>query len=165
MAFAFVVENGSGRADANAFASVAAVDDVLAASPFTAAWLDDDASDKELRICEASRWLSDLSWVGVPRVSGQALAWPRVGVLDERGFPLPVDAVPAFVVQATARLAWSLRGLGSTPRASTGLLAGTDIAIGPIRLTPDGGGQLPPDVVGLIRRYASVGGSSRLARV
>lgn len=165
MAFTFVVEDGSGRADANAFASVAAVDDVLAASPFTSAWADDEPTDKQLRICEASRWLSDLSWVGVPRVSGQALAWPRVGVIDERGFPLPFGTVPSFVVQATARLAWSLRGLTATPRASNGLLAGTDLAIGSIRLTPDAGGQLPSDVLALIRLYATVGGSSRLARV
>lgn len=113
---AFVVEDGTGLADANAFASVAYVD-AYHNEGGNATWTGTDAL-KEAAIIRATRYLSNAyAWQGTRRKNrNQALAWPRTDVADNEGFAVPFDAVPTEIQQATAEIA--LREL-ATPGAMT----------------------------------------------
>lgn len=164
MAFVLVVEDGTGLADANAFADAATVTDLLEGSPFGAAWPDVDPAKQDQCIAEASAWLSRLPWDGVASTATQALAWPRTGCLTRDGMEVSGDVVPAFLVQATARLALALSSQTATPYAPTGLQPGTALELpGGLKLTPaTTTAVLPADVQMLVAPYVRRG--STLAR-
>lgn len=159
MALTLVVEDGTGKADANAFASQATVTAALEASPFTAAWA--SVANKDACIAEASAWLSRLMWDGVATTATQALAWPRAWMASPDGYAIASNVVPAFVVEATARLAFHLSQQGTTPFADTGLAPGTELELpGGLRLTPASGAPaMPPDVRALVAPYVRGGGA------
>lgn len=99
-----IVEDGTGLADANAFASLETVDDYCTAHGLTD-WTGESRSpsdDDEAAIRRATTWLSNsFSWKGY-KLNGrtQALAWPRTDVEDEEGEDVASDEVPAEIAQA-----------------------------------------------------------------
>lgn len=98
---AFVVEDGTGVATANALVSVEDADTYFA-DRGNATWGALQAAEKQAAIVRASIWLSAyFRWKG-SRVSGRAqgLAWPRSGVVDRDGNAVPVNAVPIEVQRA-----------------------------------------------------------------
>lgn len=159
MPLALVVEDGTGKPNANAFASVGTVTTKLEAVPFTDAWA--SVETPEVFVAEASAWLSRLAWDGTPTTSAQALAWPRTGTQRPDGTLIGSNVVPPFVVEATARLAFWLSQQTSTPYTTTGLVPGTELALpGGLRLTPQASNAvLPPDVRQLLAPYVRGGAS------
>jgi hypothetical protein len=103
---AFVTEDGTGLANANAFISVAFANSHFADTGNTV-W--DAYSDTvcEQAIVRATAYLSTaFSWKGAPiapRV--QSLAWPRTGVTDGEGYEVPNNAVPIEIKRACAEIA------------------------------------------------------------
>jgi hypothetical protein len=104
MAATFEVEDGTGKADANAYVAVPTVtqyaEDYLAdASVWTGlAW---GVQERHIRV--ATRYLDATlcnRWKGSRASQSQALDWPRKGVVDRSGFQLDSDALPAALKQA-----------------------------------------------------------------
>src|SRR4051812_4464605 len=84
-----ILEDGTGLANADTFASLAAFEAYWDQRGFDYSSYDDDAIEAALR--RASSYLSNsFSWAGY-RVKGraQALAWPRFDVVDSEGWGVP----------------------------------------------------------------------------
>lgn len=110
MAFTFLVEDGSGLAEATSYVSVEDADDIIVVNIHAdARWSALDDPTKEKLLSWASRYLdSHAKWYGT-RVSGtQALRWPREDVTDRDGILIPSDSVPRQLKVAVASLATAL---------------------------------------------------------
>jgi hypothetical protein len=114
---ALVVEDGTGKADAESYASVANADSVHGALG-NAAWTG-TTSAKEAALRKATIYLDGRYrhlWRGTRATKEQALAWPRFNVIDEDGYPVDADVVPAPVTKATIDAALlSLTGTDLNP--------------------------------------------------
>lgn len=109
------VEDGTGKADAESFCTVAFADQYFSARS-VAAWAVGTDADKEARLRKATDYLEQLyrqSWAGYRVTSTQALSWPRawVPLPDTPGgyasLPayVPNNTVPDAVKKACAELA------------------------------------------------------------
>lgn len=107
MAFAFVVEDGSGLASATSYVSVADADDYFALTPdFAATWNAKNNTDKEFLLGWATRVLDQKTvWNGVKTTTTQALRWPRTGVYDRDGLLIPSTTLPKQLIEATLEFA------------------------------------------------------------
>lgn len=105
---ALVVEDGTGKADADALISVL---DATAyhAGRGNAEWASAtyDESDRETAIRRATAFLSNsFTWAGLrTHARNQALAWPRSGVVDQEGNGIKSDEIPIEVSDACAEIA------------------------------------------------------------
>lgn len=101
---ALTVEDGTGLANADSFASLEAFNAYLADFGYTT-----DATDaaKEVALRKASQFI-DTGWIfyGQKLRLAQALAWPRWGAEDRDGYDILSDVVPSAVVEATCELAF-----------------------------------------------------------
>jgi hypothetical protein len=96
------VEDGTGLADADAYAAIATVDAYATARGLTA-WTGTDGV-KEAAIREATIYLdTSYSWKGAIESESQALGWPREGVCDREG--REVTGLPQRVIDACCELA------------------------------------------------------------
>lgn len=145
---AIVVEDGTGRADAESYISVADADAYFAARG-NAAWAALTEPQKEQALRKGTDYIGQtyrLRWKG-SRVNGvQALDWPRSWVQrdDFRYGPLngmamiggiyyfPADEVPVEVARATAELA--VRSLSADLLSDQGAQV-TGETVGPISVT------------------------------
>lgn len=109
-----ITEDGTGRADAESLASVAAAD-AYHASRGNVSWAGAMTADKENALRRATDYMGQmyrLKWKGRRLGLTQSLDWPRYGVqLDDVGFGhyaayVPVNVVPVQVVQACCELAF-----------------------------------------------------------
>ena len=108
---AFIVEDGTGRADSTAFISVDYLTEYQADRGVDIGTF--DAEDVEAAIVRATEYLSEaFKWKGYKlnsrndRDGEQSLEWPRQNVYDEHGFYVDDDSVPREIKQATAHLAY-----------------------------------------------------------
>lgn len=128
MALVLVKEDGTGRVDANSYATLADGDAYHEGHLYPAPWFPAPFQDnREAALVMATRLIDAYcEFLGTKKSATQALQWPRVGVVDRefdaaepgiglmrRILPLgPVylsaDLVPACVVQATCELAREL---------------------------------------------------------
>jgi hypothetical protein len=100
-----LVETGLGLITANAYASVAEVDDILSVN-IHSTWSILDEPTKANLIMWATRLLdTKVRWYGDKMYRNSALAWPRENVRDADGFPIDDNIVPRQVKLATALLA------------------------------------------------------------
>lgn len=95
---AYVVEDGTGLANANGYAELT----------FLAAYATErgvTVTDVAVKAIVAMDYLSqyDDLWIGEPATETQALAWPRRGAIY-RGRELPADEVPVIVQNIQAAL-------------------------------------------------------------
>lgn len=117
---AFVVEDGTGKSNANAYATEAEVDAyILDYARDENTWANASSVAKQGYIKEATQTL-DLLWggrfVGVKFDVNQALSFPRYGGYDRDGYTLASDIVPSVVKQATAELAYKHACIGGTDK-------------------------------------------------
>lgn len=127
---ALEVEDGSGKANAESFISVAGADSYFAARGITN-WTTLGTEEKEQALRRGTDYLEATyaeQWKGDRVTAEQALSWPRYGVCQ---FDLPIasDVVPVAVQRACAEMAI---------RAAAGELA------------PDLGAQVKSEQVGPI---------------
>lgn len=107
-----IVEDGTGRADAESYTSVAEADAHHAALGNEASWLDLDTEVKEVALRKAANFMRQVyrqRWAGARVRYEQRLDWPRYSVVVD-DFSVPSNVVPADVKQACAELA--LRSAG-----------------------------------------------------
>ncbi|WP_457302466.1 DnaT-like ssDNA-binding protein [Phyllobacterium sp. P5_D12] len=102
---ALIVETGTGSSTANAFWDAASIG-TYHTSHGNAAWIGADTL-KEAAIIRATAFLSNsYQWQGYKRNGRpQALAWPRVDVVDCEGWGVAFDEVPIEIKYATAEIA------------------------------------------------------------
>jgi hypothetical protein len=140
-----VVEDGTGRADAESYASVEYADAYHIARGREESWfeLDDEMKEQALRL--AADFITQeyrLLWAGTRKTSTQALDWPRydVPVRDAPGGSWysyhPANVVPEEVRRANAELAFRAVATGAlsdlSPDLSPPVLSKT---VGPISVT------------------------------
>lgn len=115
MPITLVLEDGTGKVDANAYASVAEADAFHETNVHTdETWAALTADEKAQALITATRILDQQwQWAGYKKTVQQALQWPRVRVPDpdsagtvvppSYGYPvyLPDDEVPAPIKRAT----------------------------------------------------------------
>ena len=93
-----IVEDGTGKADANSYVSVEFADDYFSARGATEwASLGDDA--KEAALVNATDYIDNVfQWLGKKEFDGQSLRFPRVGVVDYDG--TEISGIPNRLKQA-----------------------------------------------------------------
>lgn len=103
---ALIVEDGTGKPDAESYASVAMAD-LFHTSRGNAAWAALTTEQKEINLRKATDWLGEryaTRWAGLRASTLQALDWPRAGVCVDR-VVIASNALPAALIRATVELA------------------------------------------------------------
>lgn len=121
-----IVEDGTGKAGATSYVSLAEADAYFQNHPYYAdAWEELGEPDKERYLVSATMSLDTMMrWLGVIRSPMQALGWPRSGVVDHEGRTISNTAVPKRVKDATCELAFHhSKGDPFAPQSSQGLEA------------------------------------------
>ena len=122
MSITLVKEDGTGLANANAYASAADGDAYHAGHLYATAWTGATDDQKAAALVMATRLIDgQYQFNGLRSQSGQALQWPRVNCPDPDKAPIPVltslllydpfvpfSIVPLAVVQATCEQAREL---------------------------------------------------------
>jgi hypothetical protein len=105
---ALIVEDGTGKTDADAYEDIAFVTAWIDAYGDSTAWaaLAVDAQEDAIRTATRHLDLTYLElWKGRRRTRDQSLAWPRMNVTDEDDYVVDDDVVPIQVQNAMAYLA------------------------------------------------------------
>jgi hypothetical protein len=114
MALTLIKEDGSGKADANSYASAADADGYFDGHLYASAWTVASAGNKEKALVFATRLIdSQFQFNGGKANEEQGLQWPRAGCHDPdadgwSGGTVPSDEIPRLVVQATCEMAREL---------------------------------------------------------
>lgn len=126
-----IVEDGTGKTDAESYASVAQADAIISAHGLAANWsaLADEAKEAALRA--ATMWI-DASFShrfsGVRLYETQALEWPRGFAAYARGVSIPSESVPVAVVKACCLAA--AEHVSSSAFAASQLVASESVGLG-----------------------------------
>lgn len=97
------VEDGTGLADSDVYATILTVDNYLLGSPYATAWTDAVEAAQEWALRTATILLdTQVTWRGDPLTTTQALAWPRKNTDPE------VTGIPVWLERATAEQALAL---------------------------------------------------------
>lgn len=144
---ALIVEDGSGKANAESYASVAAAT-IYHANFGNAAWDNADSDIQESALRRATSYIdTNYRFKGERHSAEQALSWPRYGVVVD-GYELAEIAIPSRLVHATCELA--LRALTGGLMDDVAAQYVESVKVGPIERTmsaPANGGQ---------RRFAAI---------
>lgn len=173
----FVVEDGTGKSDANSYVSVAAADTYFDNYGAPATWTGASTANKEAALRIATAYVSEKygnRWRGVIDSDTQALDWPRSGVVDaDTGLYYDNDEMPTRLLNATAEVA--LRHLAGTSLrpdvvAGDGNITNSTISVGGITVTEDFIGSATtapdfPEVRDKLRSLLTDGGAALLHRV
>ena len=110
MALTLTKEDGTGKADANSYATVAEADSYFEGHLYASLWTAATAGTKAAALVMATRLIdAEYQFNGVKANDDQALQWPREGCRDADGDDeLDSDAVPKAVVDATCEMAREL---------------------------------------------------------
>lgn len=119
MAVTFIVEDGTGVLNANAYTTVEDANAYNDSHPHGDKWVTYGAADKQRAIVMATRLLDEeVQWHGSPTYNlassvassnntakVQYLRFPRSGLVDQDGYTLDLHKIPQFLKNATAELA------------------------------------------------------------
>jgi len=110
MPLTLIKEDGTGKADANAYANVADGDAYHAGHLYASAWTGATADQKAVALVMASRLIdAEYQFSGTRAVASQALQWPREDCPDpDAGDMVAETMVPKAVVEAACELAREL---------------------------------------------------------
>ena len=110
MPLTLIKEDGTGKADANAYANVADGDAYHAGHLYASAWTAASADQKAVALVMASRLLdAEYQFGGTRANSAQSLQWPREDCPDpDAGDMVAETMVPKAVVEAACELAREL---------------------------------------------------------
>lgn len=104
---ALIVEDGTAKANAESYATVAQATAYLAARAKGDAW--DAVEDKEAALRLATDYIEQTyrgRWIGDKKTNSQALSWPRDNAMRQDEFEyIPGSAIPTEVVNACCEMA------------------------------------------------------------
>ncbi len=149
---ALIVEDGTGKSDAESYDSVANVDAYHLAHGDPSEWSSSNTADKEeaLRLATQAQDLEYGSrWKGRRTSATQALDWPRVGANYDDGHPIASNDIVKELTQGNAILALKVRqGKTLIPDIEDpGTKSREKIVVGPIETDDEFIGGKPPDEV------------------
>lgn len=155
------VEDGTGLADANSYASVVQADAYFASRPRSTAWTPLTTDQKGINLIHATRILDACCiWNGEVLSDAQALAFPR--------YPSELEAaeVPNAIIVALYELAYQLIGQDLTAEAA--LNGFKSIEVGPIKV--EANAMTGPDIItrwvrNLIAPYGTARSASANAKL
>lgn len=160
---ALTVETGSGNAAADSYNSLQGIAALLAERGLTLPAGPDAANEGAAR--EATVYLDHFSYRGAIRGNNQALAWPRIDVVDREGREIRSNVVPPAILRAHAFLTYQARLAALRP-----VLTGAPITsetVGPIKTDYGEGGSTPertfPEVEMILRNLLASSTSSVLS--
>ena len=140
---ALVVEDGTGKSDAESYNSVAEVSAYLAKTGEDAGWLalaSDTVREQVAR--KVTRALdTEHTFRGEKKTAAQALEWPRSYAYDDDGFLYSDTAVPARLKEAHAQLCAVAAGSGGTQtdiqpdQTEPGSVQAEAVSVGPISIS------------------------------
>lgn len=117
---ALIVEDGTGKTDAQSFVSVTDANTYASARGDTG-WTGAADADKEKALIKATDFLCRYYiWVGTKKTQAQALVWPRSGAEDWDGYSIAVTVVPSAVKDACVELAMRARTKDLLPDLARG---------------------------------------------
>lgn len=139
---ALVVEDGTGKSDAESYLAVADADTYLAANYVSTntslvAWNAAATATKEIALRRATQYTDgrySANWRGYAYTTGQALAWPRTLATDNEDEYYDVDEIPQNLQDAVAELALRIVA-GDTlmaDQSSPGTIKTKKVKAGPI---------------------------------
>ena len=103
---ALVVEDGTGKSNANTYISQSDADSYCSSRDNPTAWTGLSSAKKDAALIYATVTLDGMwDFVGTVTTSTQSLAWPRDGVWDEEGRRIEADVVPQRIKDAECELA------------------------------------------------------------
>ena len=106
MATTFIIEDGSGKSDANALISINEADQITENYGNSSDWSGALQAIKENAIRETTRYLCVYyQWKGWRVYTTQALQWPRQWCYDDEGNYVDIDVIPEKIKEACAYLA------------------------------------------------------------
>jgi hypothetical protein len=148
-----IVEDGSGKPDAQSYASVS---DLRAYAVLRATTLPDDDTACEVLLIKAMDRLADENFQGIRASRTQALAWPRYDVVIEE-YPVPSTELPRQLIFCQCAFAIEAQTTELMPTADT-TVAGAVIeeTVGPITTRYDNNG--------IVRRLPAVAKADALLR-
>lgn len=101
---ALIVEDGTGKPDAESYADAATFAEYAGLFGRT---IPVTEAEQEALLRRAALQMNTLGWKGSRAVAGQALAWPRAGVVRDGEF-LPATYIPREIEQGQMALAFEL---------------------------------------------------------
>ncbi|WP_341928797.1 DnaT-like ssDNA-binding protein [Methyloversatilis discipulorum] len=126
---ALIVEDGTGRPDADSYVPVAFADQYLAAMG-ASAWAAASVPAREVALRKATAYVeAAYMWRGERSSGGQALSWPRAGVCRD-GVVVASNAVPVQVQRAVCELAAKALTVDLMPDVAPEVV--TEETVGPI---------------------------------
>lgn len=155
---AIVIEDGTGKPDAQSYASAGDADSYLAARGYTI-WAPLQSTEKDQALVRATDYLMSYFWKGERVGATQALDWPRKGI-TAFGFDIGENVIPPAVRYGTIELAFRAAAgalFPDIPYDETGRLATKLVErVGPIdeETTYAARGQLAIPVI--TRRFPAV---------
>jgi len=161
-----VVEDGTGKNDANSYVSVSDADAYHALRGNPETWDDATTSEKEAALIEATQYL-DLHygerWRGARMFKTQALDWPRDDVTDDDGFRLPNDEIPQRLANAASEAALQALSNELLPKIEEAAVVRERNRVGQIESETEYAGSKPvlpryPKIDGLLRHLLTAGG-------
>lgn len=181
MAVVLIVEDGTGVANANTYASRATGDAFADAHLYATNWTSATDARKDAALAMATRLIDqEIQFVGYKSNELQALQWPRTNVPDPdlgeivaghprftAGYYLASNVVPAAVVNAACELAIQLLGQNRTGDAQGAGIKRVRIE-GAMEVEFEGAptGVLTRDVIHLLAKYGQpVGAGSRAVKL
>jgi hypothetical protein len=106
MAFAFVVEDGTGLPNATSYVSLSEANDILVTNIHNTAWEALNDTSKQYLLAWATSLLdTKADWDGQKAYPTSALRWPRKYTVDRDNVTIPSNVVPKQLKQATAQYA------------------------------------------------------------
>lgn len=144
----------AGAADANSYLTVSEADKYFETRLHADLWQTSD--DQEAALIWATRLLDEmLSWAGIIATDTQALRWPRLYVKDEDDREFSSTAIPQWLKDATAEMAFHLLTSDRTAEPeSSGI---KEMKVGTLEIVFDKYSSLkmmPTSVAVIVRPYA-----------
>jgi len=143
----------AGSASANSYCTVAEATAYNEAHVSGTTWTEAEPEDQKRALIMATRELDAyLSWSGLASTDGQALAWPRTGMLDPiTDAVIGEDVVPVRVKWATAEQARLLLVRDRTAESDTDVQGIASLTAGSIQIgfrsPPSGATTNAPDII------------------
>lgn len=157
-----VVEDGSGKSDAQSYISVA--DAATYGALISTLWATASDAAKESALQLATQYLDlkyGLVFVGDKKLDTQALEWPRNNAIDAAGITVANYSVPQQIKIATIEIACAIIA-GDTPLAASEditTVQSESVQIGPLSFSQTGSGRSTvkryPKVEKLVARFIS----------
>lgn len=152
MAYAFIVEDGTGKSNATSYVSLDEAEDYYTPDVnFAAAWTALDDEKKEAYLAWATRILDQkTTWRGTLVSATQGLRWPRYRAMNRDGLYIDADEIPEEVKAATCELVKYLQGNDPTTGPDTDNLKSLKVDVIEIAFQPKAVESTYPSIINAI---------------